>query len=133
MTATLGLIVFLTAHLLYIWLFWQTIPTASFGWGQGMMVAYAIIYGAYLWPRVGEYRMPVLAYIFVITLMVGAAFMLPSGYMLVVLGSLSFAISDSVLALEMFVITNPAIKIALSKIVWVSYIVAQALLVLGLM
>lgn len=77
MTATLGLIVFLTAHLLYIWLFWQTIPTASFGWGQGMMVAYAIIYGAYLWPRVGEYRMPVLAYIFVITLMIGAAFMLP--------------------------------------------------------
>jgi uncharacterized membrane protein YhhN len=129
---TIGLVSFLTAHLLYIWLFWQLIPTASFGWGQGVMLAYALIYGTYLWPRVGEYRIPVLAYIFVITIMVSTAFMLPTGFMLVLLGSLSFAISDSVLALEMFVITNPKTKIALSKIVWVSYIAAQALLVIGL-
>ncbi len=130
---TIGLVSFLTAHLLYIWLFWQLITTASFGWGQGAMLAYALFYGAYLWPRVGEYRIPVLAYIFVITIMVSTAFMLPTGYTLVLLGSLSFALSDSVLALEMFVITNPKTKIALSKIVWVSYIAAQALLVIGLM
>lgn len=129
---TVGLVSFLSAHLLYIWVFWQLFGVVSFGWGQGAMVAYALIYGAYLWPRVGEYRIPVLAYIFVITLMVGTAFMLPMGYMLVVLGSLSFALSDSVLALEMFVITNGKTKIALSKIVWVSYIAAQGLLVIGL-
>lgn len=129
---TIGLVSFLSAHLLYIWLFWQMIPAASFGLGQGAMLAYALIYGAYLWPRVGEYRLPVLAYIFVITIMVGTAFMLPVGYMLVLLGSLSFALSDSVLALEMFVITNQKSKIALSKVVWVSYITAQGLLVLGL-
>ena len=129
---TIGLISFLTAHLLYIWIFWQMIGSPSFGWGQGGMVAYALIYGAYLWPRVGQYRMPVLAYILVITIMVGTAFLLPAGYFTVVLGSLSFALSDSVLALEMFVVTNRKAKIALSKIVWVSYIAAQGLLVLGL-
>jgi len=129
---TIGLVSFLTAHLLYIWIFWQMISAPSFGWGQGGMVAYALIYGAYLWPRVGEYRIPVLAYIFVITIMVGTAFLLPTGYLIVVLGSLAFALSDSVLALEMFVITNQKTKIALSKLVWVSYIAAQGLLVLGL-
>lgn len=129
---TIGLISFLAAHLLYIWLFWQIIEAVHFGWGQGAMLAYALIYGTYLWPRVGEYRLPVLAYIFVITIMVGAAFLLPNGYLLVVFGSLAFALSDSVLALEMFVITNPATKVSLSKIVWVSYVAAQGLLVIGL-
>ena len=129
---TIGLVSFLTAHLLYIWIFWQLSPHASFGWGQWAMLAYALIYGAYLWPRVGEYRLPVLAYIFVITVMVGTAFMLPTGFMIVLIGSLSFALSDSVLALNMFVITNQKAKIALSKIVWVSYISAQGLLVVGL-
>ena len=130
---TVGLVSFLTAHLLYIWLFWQIIPSAQLGGGQAAMLAYALIYGAFLWPRVGAYRIPVLAYIFVITIMVSTAFMLPTGYMLVLLGSLSFALSDSILALEMFVVTNPKTKIALSKVVWVSYIAAQGLLVLGLM
>ncbi len=130
---TLGLVSFLLAHLLYIWLFWQMISGAGFGWGQGLMLAYAVAYGAYLWPRAGEYRLPVLAYVLVITAMVSSAFWLPAGYLLVVLGSLSFALSDSVLALEMFVISNAKTKIWLSKIVWVSYIAAQGLLVLGLM
>ncbi len=129
---TIGLVSFLTAHLLYIWLFWQLVPTPHFGWCQGAMVGYALVYGAYLWPKSGVFRFPVLAYIFVITIMASTAFMLPSGYMLVVAGSLSFAFSDSILALEMFVITSPKAEIILSRVVWVSYIAAQALLVLGL-
>ena len=130
---TVGLVAFLLAHLLYIWIFWQMIKAPSFGWGQEAMVAYALIYGAYLWPRAGKFRIPVLAYVFVITILVSTAFMLPSGYLLVIFGSLSFALSDSVLALEMFVITNPKTKVALSKIVWVSYVAAQGLLVVGLL
>ncbi len=129
---TIGLISFLSAHLIYIWLFQQMIDTLSFGWGQGAMLLYALVYGSYLWPRAGEFRIPVLAYIFVITVMVASALMLPVGYSLVVLGSLSFAVSDSALALEMFVITNAKTRLVLSKIVWVSYIAAQGLLVIGL-
>jgi uncharacterized membrane protein YhhN len=130
---TIGLVSFLAAHLLYIWLFWQLISAPALGRGQGAMLAYALVYGAFLWPRTGEFRLPVLAYIFVITIMVSTAFMLPSGFTPVVSGSLFFALSDSLLALEMFVITNPKTKITLSKIVWVSYILAQGLLVVGLM
>jgi len=129
---TLGLVAFLNAHLFYIWLFWQSIEAVSFGWGQGAMGLYALVYGAYLWPRAGEFRVPVLAYVFVITIMVASALMLPAGFALVILGSLSFALSDSVLALEMFVITNAKTRMALSKIVWVSYVAAQGLLVIGL-
>ncbi len=129
---TLGLVSFLLAHLLYIWLFWQIIAAADFGWGQGAMLAYALAYGAYLWPRAGEFRVPVLAYVLVITVMVSLALWLPAGYGLVLLGSLAFALSDSVLALEMFVVSNAKAKIGLSRIVWVSYIAAQGLLVLGL-
>ncbi len=129
---TIGLVSFLVAHLLYIWLFWQMVGPVGLGWGQGAMLAYALIYGLFLWPRVGEYRIPVLAYIFVITIMVSVALYLPDGYLMVVLGSFSFALSDSLLALEMFVITNPKTKAALSKAVWVSYIAAQALIVVGL-
>jgi len=129
---TIGLVAFLSAHLLYIWIFWQLIETASFGWGQGAMVLYTLIYSAYLWPRAGVFRIPVLAYVFVITVMVASALMLPTGFAIVVFGSLSFALSDSVLALEMFVIKNAKTRIILSKIVWVSYIAAQGLLVIGL-
>ena len=129
---TVGLVAFLSAHLLYIWIFWQAIEAASFGWGQAAMVVYTLVYGAYLWPRAGDFRLPVLAYIFVITVMVASAMMMPAGFALVVLGSLSFALSDSVLALEMFVIKSAKTKLTLSKIVWVSYIAAQGLLVIGL-
>ncbi|NOR61635.1 MAG: lysoplasmalogenase [Rhodobacteraceae bacterium] len=129
---TIGLVSFLSAHLIYIWLFQQLVETVSFGWGQAAMVVYALVYGSYLWPRAGDFRIPVLAYVFVITVMVASALMLPSGYLLVVFGSLSFAVSDSVLALEMFVITKKEVRVALSKVVWVSYIAAQGLLVIGL-
>ncbi|MCF6272103.1 MAG: lysoplasmalogenase [Rhodobacteraceae bacterium] len=129
---TLGLVAFLIAHLAYIWIFWQMGAQGPLGWGQGVMVVYAVVFGLYLWPRAGDFRGPVLAYILVITLMVGAAFWLPAGYGMVLTGVLFFALSDSLLALEMFVVRNPAMRVFLSKAVWVSYILAQGLIVLGL-
>ncbi len=129
---TLGLVSFLTAHLLYIWLFWQLTEGVKLGWGHAGMAAFALIYGTYLWSRTGTFRLPVMAYTLVIALMVSVALMLPTAYMLVVLGSLAFAFSDSVLALEMFVVSNPKSRNALSKVVWVSYIIAQSLIVVGL-
>jgi len=129
---TIGLLAFLAAHLLYIALFWQMSSAGAPGWGQAAMAAYALGYGGYLWPRVGEYRLPVLAYIFVITTMVSVALLLPAGFGLVLAGSLLFAFSDSILALDMFVITNRQTKAALGKLVWVSYVAAQAAIVIGL-
>ena len=130
---TIGLVSFLAAHLLYIWIFWHLAPRASLGWPHIAMGAYAVLYGRYLWPRAGEFRIPVLAYILVITAMVSTAFLLPAPYGAVIAGSLAFALSDSLLALEMFVVSAPRTKVLLSKMVWVSYIMAQGLLVVGLM
>ena len=130
---TIGLVSFLTAHLLYIWIFWQLADSQTLGWPHGAMAGYALVYGGYLWPRTGAFRLPVLAYILVITAMVSTAFFLPAGFGLIIAGSLAFAFSDSILALEMFVVSNPQTKVMLSKMVWVSYIAAQALLVVGLM
>ena len=130
---TIGLVSFLTAHLLYIWLFWQASGGFALDWAHGAMGVYALVFGAYLWPRAGEFRIPVLAYIVVITIMVSVALLLPSGYGMLLLGTFSFALSDSVLALEMFVVKATNIKIALSKIVWVTYIAAQSLIVVGLL
>ena len=130
---TIGLLSFLTAHLLYIWIFWQLAERQALGWPHGAMAGYALVYGGYLWPRTGAFRLPVLAYILVITAMVSTAFFLPTGFGMIIAGVLAFAFSDSVLALEMFVVSNPQTKIALSKMVWVSYIAAQGLLVVGLM
>lgn len=127
-----GLGAFLIAHLLYIWLFWQIGLEAGLGWGHGAMLAYALVFGAFLWPRAGVFRLPVIAYIAVISAMVSAALLLPDGYTAVVFGSLCFAFSDSVLALEMFVIKAPRTRLALSRVVWVSYIVAQVLIIDGL-
>ena len=127
-----GLGAFLIAHLLYIWLFWQVGADGGFVWGHGAMLGYGIIFAAFLWPRTGAFRMPVLAYICVISLMVSAALLLPAGYTPVLAGSLAFAFSDSILALEMFVVKAPQARLALSRVVWVSYIVAQALIVGGL-
>jgi len=130
---TLGLVAFLLAHLAYIWVFWQHIDLANFGWGQAGMLAYAAGFGAYIWPRAGAHRLPVLAYIAVITVMVGTALMLPLTYMLVIVGSISFAYSDSLLALEMFVVKNPEHRRSLGKMVWVSYILAQGFIIMGLL
>lgn len=130
---TIGLVSFLTAHLLYIWLFWQASGGFAFGWAHGAMGIYALVFGAYLWPRAGEFRIPVLAYIVVITAMVSVALLLPPGYGMLLLGTFSFALSDSVLALEMFVVKDAKVKIALSKIVWITYIAAQSLIVVGLL
>lgn len=129
---TIGLVSFLTAHLLYIWLFWQMVDGSTLGWGQAVMLGYAIIFGGLLWPRTGEFRLAVLAYIIVITLMVSVALLLSVSFTMLIIGTFFFALSDSVLAMEMFVITNPKTKVALSKVVWTTYIAAQSLIVLGL-
>lgn len=130
---TIGLASFLSAHLIYIWIFWQLGGRFSPGWGHAAMVGYGLVFGAYLWPRAGAFRGPVIAYIFVITAMVGFALFLPAGWLMLVLGTFAFAFSDSVLALEMFVIKDPKTKAKLSKVVWVTYILAQSLIVLGIL
>ena len=72
-----------------------------------------------------------MAYIGVITLMAGVSFMLPPAYFMIIVGALVFVFSDSALAIRMFVVTDQRVKLKLSWIVWVSYILGQSLILIG--
>ncbi len=87
-----------------------------------------------LWPRAGALRVPVLLYIPVIFAMGLAALGVPlAGALALVLpGALLFVLSDTILALELFVLPRGHVLHRLAPFaVWPSYWGAQLLLTLG--
>lgn len=125
-----GLSAFLTGHIAYIILF-VSIGTFEWKWLMLAILFYSVSFGGYLWGVTGNYRWPVLAYIAVITVMAGVALNLPSANFLAVVGAFIFVLSDSVLAVRMFVLNNSPVKSILSWIVWVTYILGQSLIFIG--
>lgn len=124
-----GLGTFLTGHIAYIILFWGGSSDLSLSAG---LAIFAIAYGAFLWPRAGDFRWPVLAYIAVILTMVITASGLGDDHKLALYGAFFFLASDSVLALDMFAMKpdSPRHKITV-PVVWVTYICAQTLILLA--
>lgn len=94
---------------------------------------YSGVFGVYMWKATGKHRWPILAYIIVITAMAGVSLTLPSAQYLTVAGVFVFVFSDSVLAVRMFVVTDPRIKLVLSWTVWISYIAGQSLILTGVL
>ena len=125
-----GLSAFLTGHIAYIILF-VSMGVFEWKWAMLAILLYSGMFGRYLWGVTGNYRWPVLAYIAVITVMAGVALNLPSANFLAVVGAFIFVLSDSVLAVRMFVLNNSSSKLALSWIVWISYILGQSLIFIG--
>lgn len=119
-----GLAAFFAAHVAYVALFFGLAETPLTGWrlaAAGGAVAYA---GAFYWivqPRLGALSVPVAAYVAVIAAMAGTALFLdaPTAW----LGAALFMVSDSVLALELFVWS--ARRRWSGPIVWATYIAAQ--------
>lgn len=126
-----GLAAFLAGHLAYIGLFLaigggaSVVSFASLG-------VFAVIMAAYFWGRAGKYRLPVMAYIAVISVMAATSLHLPPTYTLAVYGAFAFVISDLTLALRMFVFgaKHPR-EVLLTHIVWATYIPAQMMILLG--
>ncbi|HLT78140.1 MAG TPA: lysoplasmalogenase [Ferrovibrio sp.] len=126
-----GLASFLAAHLVYLWHFAACRPR-PFGLdlGRQLLVSALLGFVAFmLWvlvPRLGALTLPVCLYILAITLM-GVAAIALRGRPLVILGALSFILSDSLIALDKFVapleFAGPAI--------WITYALAQLLITLG--
>lgn len=140
-----GLASFLLAHLAYLALFLgqrarpfrpvsaQLAPVQSAAM-TGLLV-YGCIMLAWLWPALGPLRLPVCLYIAAILTMGLAAIALPpalppalaGGRLWVALGALSFIFSDSLIAIDKFLLPltwgGPAI--------WISYVLAQLLILLG--
>ena len=126
-----GLFAFLAGHLVYIALFIALSAGAGFGWSMLLVILYSSVFTAYLWRTTGKYRWPVFAYVLVITAMAAVSLTLPSAYLLTVVGVFVFVFSDSVLAVRMFIVTDRRAKLRLSWAVWVSYILGQSMILVG--
>ena len=119
-----GLAAFLCGHLLYTACFIRTgkrrIPWAA----AGGIVLYGAVFTAWLWPRLGSLRVPVLAYVAALCAMAVTSFRAGGA---IPAGALLFLVSDSLLAADRFVTPAPGAGYA----IWLTYYAAQLLLALG--
>lgn len=126
-----GLVAFLTAHVAYIAVFLPhaAMPDAATlaAIGAALLAASALM--VWLWPSLGKMRMPVFAYFAVIMAMVAAAFAVPAAPWTLAVGAVTFAVSDSLIAVRKFAQPFPLIGIA----VWITYIAAQFMIVHGVL
>lgn len=127
-----GLGAFLMSHLTFVALF-------IVGWGsvhhpniQTVMLVFAIVVLILLvlrnlWAHLGEMKLPVVIYTFVIAAMVVSAWVTGQNYLLL-FGVTLFAFSDLILAHEMFVWQDKVKKRVASSTVWFSYLAAQTII-----
>ena len=105
-----GLVSFLLGHVFYVICFFYVAQLNPWTWGGcvvGLIVSGAVFF--WLRPHLGAMRIPVIAYIIVITVMVVGAFTVigdtrypASGRLMVILGAVSFYISDLFVARDRF-------------------------------
>jgi len=135
-----GLASFLLAHIAYILLFIRIIKNASgnkkllFTSSIGMFT-YASLLVLFLWEKIDDLRLPVIAYAFVLSVMFIAALQLKAVRRLskkissnIIAGALLFVISDSILAVERFYFHHQLLQV----IVMVTYAAAQLFLARGI-
>ncbi len=113
-----GLVAFLLGHLAYVIAFVHVVPADT--WLDGAMAIYAIAAAAaaavvlrWLWPRLGSLRIPVIAYVAVITTMVigGLAVSVHHGgtsgdRTFLTAGAIAFYLSDLAVARNRFVVAD---------------------------
>lgn len=105
-----GLVSFLLGHVMYIVAFFLVTDPGLWAVGGGVAVLCASI-GVFQWlrPHLGEMRVPVLAYVLVISVMVTLAWSVfmesdvgSKGRLLVLVGAVSFYLSDITVAMDRF-------------------------------
>ena len=129
----LGLLSFLTAHILYTIIFRKTnkdFKPRPFTHATGfLMVIYGVLLLFLLWPGLGALKIPVILYTAIILAMaVSALFRKADGSSLVLIGAFLFVASDSLLALNKF--SDPFFGASF----WImsTYILAQFLITTGM-
>jgi len=129
----IGLVSFLTAHVLYIIIFRKTnddFKPKTFTYATGFLL---IVFGGLLlmllWPGLGEMKIPVTIYTLVIIVMgLAALFRKAEGSSLILIGAMLFITSDSLLAINKF--NTPV----LGANIWImaTYILAQYFIIAGM-
>lgn len=132
----LGLMAFLLTHICYIIIFFSEIKFKTLTKLPILIslitVCYVLIFYQFSHNKLGLMQIPVLIYMIIIALMViCAGFRSPKGnsYYWILLGALSFVISDSILAIDKFLKIIPQAQ----TMIILSYIIAQYAIVKGKM
>ncbi len=108
----LGLCAFLMAHIFYIYLFRKTIQAhpqkSQFNATFLLVAVYGLVLLYFLWPGLHEMKIPVSIYALVICLMlfyaIKTALLLSGNFGIwLILGAISFVLSDSILAVNKFI------------------------------
>ncbi|WP_178988353.1 lysoplasmalogenase [Winogradskyella schleiferi] len=132
---TLGLVAFLTAHIMYVLVFIKHLNKSKSPFGFiALLLLYASCLFYFLKDNLGVMLIPVVIYMLVILSMATSAYLRKGSvnilsYGLVFLGALLFMISDSILALNKFY--QPIIYSNIS--IMVTYALAQYLIVIGIL
>ena len=135
-----GMAAFAIGHLVYVAAFWDgarqlgsLAPSAGQGASLGLLALFILPLGLWLSSRAGDLRLPVLGYSLIIGLMAAVALLLPAqaGRGLLWTGVALFLLSDTLLALRLFVAREPAHRKTLGLAVWPAYWVGQVLILIG--
>jgi uncharacterized membrane protein YhhN len=128
---TLGLGAFLLAHVCFVAALLPLAAKAALSrlriGAVVLMCAASLALLVWFWPHLGQDKLPVTAYIAVLTIMVCTAFMarLPTAW--AAAGAVSFALSDSMIAISRFILGNEALAVP----IWWFYAAAQILITAG--
>ena len=127
-----GLIAFLIAHLVYLFLFvrkWRRPlrPPTSRLMVSVAVLAFSLIFSQWLAPGLGKIALPVMTYICAITLMVVAALWANLSTHWVAIGALLFMTSDSLLAADRFWQNIPGSGF----LIWATYYLGQYGITIG--
>jgi uncharacterized membrane protein YhhN len=127
-----GLGSFLIAHLLYITLFVRNWPkplsaTAGQKALAGFLIIFSVAMFAWLWPSLGDLKLPVAIYLCAITGMGAAAAFADFRAVWVMAGAMLFMLSDSMIAVSKF---KSPIEYG-HYLIWASYFVGQLFIAFG--
>ena len=126
-----GLISFALAHVLYILHFWGLAGGLHISVAVLLVMIFAASTEVWLTPHTGELRWPVRVYVMLISLM-GLTALGLSGMTLAVIGAFAFMASDTILAIQMFRMSDTSRwQVPASVVLWVLYVGGQFAILAG--
>lgn len=130
-----GMAAFALGHLAFAVAFWAAVDAGGLeAWRIVALLGLLVLLlstEAWLAPRTGALRWPVRGYVAMIGVMAAVTVFLQAGAGVIWCGVALFVVSDLLLALRLFVVTDVTRQKALSLVLWPASALGQALILLG--